>query len=122
MIAELQPRAVINAAAYTSVDAAERDPAARWAVNSQGVQYLAESCCRLGSALVQISSDYVFGADRDRDLPYSETDLPGPENVYASSKLGGEYWAKPAPAPDYSDVRTVWPCRAAAASSARCCG
>ncbi len=97
VIAELQPGAVINAAAYTSVDAAQQDPAACWAVNSQGVQYLAESCGRLGAALVQISSDYVFGADRDRDLPYSETDLPGPENVYASSKLGGEYWAQTCP-------------------------
>jgi dTDP-4-dehydrorhamnose reductase len=97
VLAELRPRAVINSAAYTSVDAAERDPAACWAVNSQGVQHLAEACCRSGSTLVQISSDYVFGADRERDQPYSETDVPGPENVYASSKLGGEYWAQTCP-------------------------
>lgn len=97
VMAELRPRAVINSAAYTSVDAAERDPAACWAVNSQGVQHLAEACSRSGSALVQISTDYVFGADRHRDRPYSETDEPGPENVYASSKLGGEYWAHTCP-------------------------
>jgi dTDP-4-dehydrorhamnose reductase len=97
VMAELRPRAVINSAAYTSVDAAERDPVACWAVNSQGVQHLAEACCQSGSALVQISTDYVFGADRQRDRPYSETDAPGPENVYAASKLAGERWAQTCP-------------------------
>lgn len=85
-----RPAAVINTAAYTLVDRAEEDRDRCWKINSEGVGSLAEACRELDCPLVQISTDYVFGRDRTRTMPYRETDEPGPEGVYAESKLGGE--------------------------------
>lgn len=85
-----RPAAVINTAAYTLVDRAEQDRERCWKINSEGVGCLAEACRELDCPLVQISTDYVFGRDRTRTAPYRETDEPGPEGVYAESKLGGE--------------------------------
>lgn len=86
----LRPGVVINAAAFTDVDRAEADPDACRAVNTAAAGHLAEVCGRLGITLVQISTDYVFGADRDRSRPYREDDPTGPVNVYGRSKRDGE--------------------------------
>lgn len=86
----IRPRAVINAAAYTRVDQAEREPDLCRAVNATGVAHLAEACRRLDAVLVQISTDYVFGGDPLRRVPYEETDSPCPQGVYARTKLDGE--------------------------------
>lgn len=86
----LRPQAVINAAAYTRVDEAETAPERCWAINADGVAHLAEACRALNCLLVQISTDYVFGADSQRRTPYREDDAPGPRGVYAQSKLAGE--------------------------------
>jgi dTDP-4-dehydrorhamnose reductase len=86
----LRPSAVINTAAYTQVDRAEEDSQRCWAINAEGVGCLAELCEELQVPLVQISTDYVFGRDTTRATPYREDDPPGPQGIYASSKLGGE--------------------------------
>jgi dTDP-4-dehydrorhamnose reductase len=86
----IRPRAVVNTAAYTQVDRAEDDANRCRAVNAQGVAHLAESCRRLDCVLVQVSTDYVFGGDRTRSTPYTETDPPAPQGVYATTKLEGE--------------------------------
>ncbi len=96
-IEELAPDVVINCAAYTHVDRAEAEPQRCRAVNVSGVAYLAEACRRAGASLVQISTDYVFGADANRQTPYREEDPPGPVNVYGLSKLESEQHAKAAP-------------------------
>jgi dTDP-4-dehydrorhamnose reductase len=96
-IEELAPDVVINCAAYTHVDRAEAEPQRCRAVNVSGVAYLAEACRRTGASLVQISTDYVFGADPARQTPYREDDPPGPVNVYGLSKLESEHHAKAAP-------------------------
>lgn len=85
-----RPSAVINTAAYTKVDLAEKEPEQAQLANATAVGYLAELCERLECPLVHISSDYVFGADGMRDRPYVETDPPGPQSEYARSKLAGE--------------------------------
>ena len=87
---QIHPAAVVNTAAYTQVDKAEEDAPQCRAVNAEGVAHLVEACRRLDCPLVQISTDYVFGADADRSTPYRETDPPGPQGVYAHSKLEGE--------------------------------
>jgi dTDP-4-dehydrorhamnose reductase len=89
-LARLRPRAVINTAAYTLVDRAEQEPDRCRAVNVDGVAHLVEACRQRDCTLVQISTDYVFGEDRGRTIPYRETDPPGPQGVYAQSKLDGE--------------------------------
>jgi dTDP-4-dehydrorhamnose reductase len=90
---EIRPRAVINAAAYTLVDKAERETALCRAVNVEGVANLADACRQLDCVLVHMSTDYVFGRDRERTVPYRETDEPGPQSIYAWSKLQGEHAA-----------------------------
>jgi len=91
----LRPQAVINTAAYTRVDEAETAPERCWAINADGVAHLAEACRALNCPLVQISTDYVFGGDVRRRTPYREDDAPGPQGVYAQSKLAGERNAAP---------------------------
>lgn len=85
-----RPDVVVNCAAYTNVDQAERDVAPCMAVNSTGTAILAEACRNGSALLVQISTDYVFGRDTARRTPYLETDAPAPLSVYGRSKLEGE--------------------------------
>jgi dTDP-4-dehydrorhamnose reductase len=80
--------AVINAAAYTAVDAAESHPETAFAVNRDGVGILADACGRFGSALIHVSTDYVFEGLLIR--PLLPTDPIGPQGVYARSKAEGE--------------------------------
>lgn len=99
-----RPAVVINTAAYTAVDRAEQEPAICEALNADAVATLADLCAELDCTLVQISTDYVFGADRARSVPYVETDFAGPVNVYGHSKLAGEVAA--ARNPKHVIVRT----------------
>jgi dTDP-4-dehydrorhamnose reductase len=87
---DLRPDAVINCAAYTEVDKAEAEPQACAAVNADAVACLAQACQQANCLLVQLSTDYVFGSDAQRTTPYQETDEPGPQGVYARTKLSGE--------------------------------
>ena len=90
----IRPDAVINAAAYTAVDQAESEPALCREVNAEGVAHVVEACRRLHCPLVQVSTDYVFGRDAGRRVPYRETDAPGPLNFYGQTKLEGERHAQ----------------------------
>jgi dTDP-4-dehydrorhamnose reductase len=82
------PEVLINAAGYTAVDQAEREPEAAHAVNARGVAVLAEEARRAGALLIHYSTDYVF--DGVQDKPYVEEDAPNPLNAYGLSKLAGE--------------------------------
>ncbi len=88
MIQELQPQWIVNAAAYTAVDQAERDEAAARAVNEEAPAVIAEEAKKISAVLVHYSTDYVF--DGSKKSPYEETDTPNPINVYGRTKLGGE--------------------------------
>lgn len=85
---ELQPAVVINAAAYTAVDAAESDEAMAMRINADAPRVLAEECERLGAALIHYSTDYVF--DGSKDGAWLEDDAPAPLSAYGRSKLAGE--------------------------------
>jgi dTDP-4-dehydrorhamnose reductase len=93
-LTRLEPAALINAAAYTQVDRAEAEPEACFRVNAGAVKTLARVCRDLDCPLMQVSTDYAFGADRDRCVPYTESDQPAPVNVYGESKLAGEVAAR----------------------------
>ncbi|QGU03623.1 dTDP-4-dehydrorhamnose reductase [Corynebacterium comes] len=99
-----QYSAIINAAAYTAVDAAEEDRAPAWAVNAQGPAKLARIAAENNLTLVQLSTDYVFDGTAGR--PYTEDDPVGPLSVYGASKAAGE--AAAATAPRHYIVRTSW--------------
>jgi dTDP-4-dehydrorhamnose reductase len=94
VIERLRPRAVINCAAWTAVDLAETRQEECLAVNATAVEALAAACEAVDCPLVQVSTDYVFGADRGRRQPYREDDEPGPLGFYGTSKLAGEAAAK----------------------------
>lgn len=101
-----RPDAVVNAAAYTAVDACETDGDHAFAVNATAVGYLADACAAVGAHLVHVSTDYVFDGTLDR--PYREDDPTNPQSVYGKSKLAGEVAAGPAAA----IARTSWVCGA----------
>jgi dTDP-4-dehydrorhamnose reductase len=82
------PQLVVNAAAYTAVDAAETDEANALAVNAEAPRVLAEEAKKLGAMLVHFSTDYIF--DGSKNAPYVETDPPNPLNAYGRTKLAGE--------------------------------
>jgi dTDP-4-dehydrorhamnose reductase len=85
-----RPALIINTAAYTAVDRAETEPALCQAINADAVAALADISRRLDCVLIQISTDYVFGGDTERQSAYREQDEPSPVNVYGQSKLAGE--------------------------------
>lgn len=87
-VAALAPDVVINAAAWTNVDAAESNPDAAYAVNALGPKYLAEGCEQCGAALVHVSTNEVFPGQPGRF--YREYDPCDARSVYARSKLAGE--------------------------------
>ncbi|MEV8182567.1 bifunctional dTDP-4-dehydrorhamnose 3,5-epimerase family protein/NAD(P)-dependent oxidoreductase [Specibacter sp. NPDC078692] len=96
---------IINAAAYTSVDAAETSAgrAAAWAVNASAVAALAVHCTAHRITLVHISSDYVF----DGSVALHTEDEPlSPLGVYGQSKAAGDAAASTVPA--HYIVRTSW--------------
>lgn len=89
-----RPELVINCAAYNLVDQAEDEPEVAYRVNALGPRNVAQACESIGSTLIHVSSDYVFGLDKKRSRPYIEADAPGPEGAYAVSKLTGEYYVR----------------------------
>ena len=79
---------LINAAAFTNVDLAEKEPDQAFRVNAEAPGVLAEICSEKGARLVHISTDYVFAGDKND--PYTEEDSPKPISAYGESKLAGE--------------------------------
>ncbi len=79
---------VINAAAYTAVDAAEENSDVAFSVNRDGVRNLALACRQQELPLIHISTDFVFNGNKTG--AYYETDIVAPVSVYGESKLAGE--------------------------------
>ena len=100
-----RPALVVNAAAYTAVDAAERDRDVAFRVNADAPGVLAEEAARLGAPIVHYSTDYVF--DGAKGTPYVEGDAVGPQGAYGESKLAGER-AVVAANPAHLVLRTSW--------------
>jgi len=79
---------VVNCAAYTNVDGAERESELAHEVNARAVGRLGDLARERDTTVLHISTDFVFDGRLDR--PYVETDPPNPLNVYGRSKLAGE--------------------------------
>jgi dTDP-4-dehydrorhamnose reductase len=88
VVTAINPRAVVNAAAYTAVDQAETEPELAFTINRDGAAHLAAAAVRHGIPFIHVSTDYVF--DGTKEAPYEENDAPSPLNVYGRSKLEGE--------------------------------
>ena len=98
----VSPAVVVNAAAWTDVDACEDDPARAELVNGRAVGHLVEAAEALGAHVCHLSSDYVF--DGRKAGPYVEDDEPHPLSAYGRSKLAGERHLRP----DDTLIRTSW--------------
>jgi len=86
-----KPDVIINTAAYVRVDDCEDNKELAFQVNAIGARNVAVVAEKLGSKLVHISTDYVFGGETAiRYVPYTEFDEPIPCNLYGRSKLAGE--------------------------------
>lgn len=96
---------VVNAAAYTAVDAAEDDEPAAFALNAVGARNVARAAREVGARMVQISTDYVF--DGQGEGPYSTDAAQAPRSAYGRTKAAGE-WAVLAEEPNALVVRTAW--------------
>jgi dTDP-4-dehydrorhamnose reductase len=88
VIREIRPTLIVNAAAYTAVDQAEKEQWLAQAINAEAPAIMAEEAKRVGAALIHYSTDYVF--DGSLNSPYEETDPTNPINVYGKTKLAGE--------------------------------
>lgn len=102
LVGRERPALVLNAAAYTAVDAAESDRERAAAVNDRGTANLVAASAAVGARVAHVSTDFVFGGDAGRAYP---VDAPtAPLGVYGSTKLAGEKHLRP------SDlcVRTAW--------------
>jgi dTDP-4-dehydrorhamnose reductase len=104
-IRRLEPRAVINCAAYTNVDGAEADEPTAERVNAGAAGNVARACAASGARLVHVSTDYVF--DGSKREPWIESDEVNPLGAYGRTKLHGEEQVADAH-PDHAIVRTAW--------------
>lgn len=82
------PSCIVNAAAYTAVDRAENERALAWAVNAEAPVVMARVAAGLDVPLVHVSTDYVFGGQRDEG--WRASDAVEPINTYGRTKLAGE--------------------------------
>lgn len=104
-IRAVRPQLIVNPAAYTQVDRAEQEAALAWRINAEAPGIMAEEARKIGAAMVQFSTDYVF--DGEKTGAYVESDVPNPVNVYGKSKLGGEQAVAAAGIP-HLILRTSW--------------
>ncbi len=104
-VRDIRPQLLVNAAAYTAVDAAEKDQASAHAINAEAVRVLAEEAKSLNAALVHYSTDYVF--DGSKCTPYDERDPANPLNVYGNTKFAGEQAIRNSGVP-HLIFRTAW--------------
>jgi len=105
VLSKVQPDLIINPAAYTAVDLAEREREQAYKINRDSVAEIAAYAKRTNTPLIHFSTDYVF--DGDAEIPYLETDATGPTGVYGHSKLAGEQAILKSGAPAII-LRTSW--------------
>jgi len=88
LLNQIRPELIVNTAAFTAVDAAEAATDTAFAVNAALPERLANWARQNHARLLHYSTDYIFNGEST--MPYLETDLPDPQNVYGESKLEGE--------------------------------
>ena len=104
-VQKIRPQVIINAAAYTAVDQAEKQEPAAHAVNAIAPGILAEQAKQIGAALIHYSTDYVF--DGAKTTPYEENDPTNPLGAYGRTKLAGEQAIRDSGA-THLIFRTAW--------------
>ena len=106
MVADNDIKVIVNCAAYTNVDKAEDEEGLAELLNARAVANLALSMQRHDGLLVHVSTDYVFGGNRN-NTPCREEEPANPTGIYGITKLHGEQ-AITASGCHYLIIRTAW--------------
>ena len=106
-IQKLKPEVVINATGYTNVDGAETEREKAFAVNAEGVWYVAEICAQVKATLFHFSTDYIFDGKEPEGYREDDTAHINPLNVYGDSKRAGELRIENKEL-NYFIIRTSW--------------
>lgn len=106
VIGRERPGLVVNAAAYTAVDAAESEPERAAAVNTIGAGNVARAAREIGARLIHLSTDFVFDGCQGR--PYGPNDPTNPLSVYGRTKLEGEREVTRIAEGDAVILRSAW--------------
>ena len=101
---DFAPTVVVNCAAMTQVDQCEVEKKACWEINVNAVEHLCRASRRVGTRLIQVSTDFVFDGANG---PYRETDRPAPINFYGRSKLAAENVIRASSLKRWAIARTV---------------
>jgi len=104
-LANVRPDLIVNAAAYTAVDRAEKEQRLAFAINRDGAAEVARAAQILGVRLIHLSTGYVFSGAKEG--AYVESDEAEPLGVYGKSKLAGELAVRNAN-PEALILRTSW--------------
>lgn len=104
-ISHIHPDTIFHLGAETNVDLCEQNPDHAFRVNTLGTENIALACLKNNIPLVYVSTGSIFPGQSK--TPYTEFDQPGPVNVYAQSKLQGEYIVQRL-LRDYYIVRACW--------------
>jgi dTDP-4-dehydrorhamnose reductase len=104
---KISPDIVLNCAAFTDVDACEKDAFKVRKVNLEGPRNLAQGSARFNCKLIHISSDYVFNGKKSIPQPYFEDDPADPLSAYGRSKMESEVAVREN-SPNYIIVRSGW--------------
>lgn len=105
-ISIVKPETVVNAAAWTNVEAAQDNAGLVFKINSDAVRDMSELSLKLGFQLIQISTDYIFSGSRK--YPWETNDLPKPINVYGESKYLAEKEILTINPNNSKIIRTAW--------------
>ena len=105
-VKDLSPTVIVNAAAWTAVDAAEDDEGSAYNVNCLGARRVAVVAAAHEATLVHVSTDYVFSGSST--TPFREDDEPAPVGAYGRTKLAGEQAVRLAHPDGSLIVRTAW--------------
>jgi dTDP-4-dehydrorhamnose reductase len=104
-VQDARPALIVNAAAYTAVDRAEKEEVLAHAINADAPAVIAEEAKKIGAVVVHYSTDYVF--DGTKRTPYTEDDPTNPISVYGKTKLAGEEAIRGSGIP-HLIFRTAW--------------
>lgn len=105
VIAQVRPNLIINAAAYTAVDQAEKEESLARTINADAPAMIADEARKVRAFLVHYSTDYVF--DGSKRSPYAEDDRTNPLSAYGRTKLAGEEAIRSSGVP-HLILRTAW--------------
>jgi dTDP-4-dehydrorhamnose reductase len=103
----VRPHIVLNCAAFTDVDACEKESFKVKKMNVEGPRNLAQGSARFNCKMIHLSSDYVFDGRKIPPQPYFEDDTMSPISSYGQSKMESETAVKEN-APNYVIIRTGW--------------